>query len=350
MDKPIAVCKNLLRRIRTTDPEVTELDNILSNLRLAWEEIDCYNYNIIDKLDNYSALLWHYDNYVNADIMEAQNILDIASAKGLKVYPDHCTAWHFDDKIAESYALDAVHAPIPRYWVFYELDKCLAWLKNKAQYPIVAKLRRGSGANNVKLIHSYREGARYARHMFSRGYSPAQSLLYKSYSKLQSSHNLQTIISRVRRIPDFVRARRFGKGMPDERGYCYFQEFTANDGFDLKIAVVNGKLGFLNRRVRKGDFRASGGGEIAYDKELLSDNIISSAFKTAEALKMQCVGFDYIVDSRTGQGKIIEMCHGFDHAAIRGCGGYYDKNKCWHAEPLDIWTEILKTMGIITNN
>jgi hypothetical protein len=188
------------------------------------------------------------------------------------------------------------------------------------------------------------EAKSYARRMCGKGDSPAQSLVYKTYSKVQSTHDWKTFKHRVKQIPNFLKARRFGKGMPVERGYCYFQKFIENAGYDLKVAVVGDKCSFLNRSVRAHDFRASGGGTIKYDKSCINEAIVRSAFKTAKALQMQCVGFDYVVDRNGGEGKIIEMCHGFDSDAIYGCGGYWDQDLVWHDDPLNAQTEILQTL------
>lgn len=342
--KPVALCINLLDQKRTNDSQIGSYEEWLKENNIPYEKVSCYHYDIIKDLDKYSALIWHYGNFVNADLMEAQHILDIAEAKGLKVYPDHNTGWHFDDKIAEMYAFQQVNAPIPQSWVFYELEKCLEWLKNGARYPLVAKLRRGSGSNNVKLLKNQNEAAAYAKRMFSKGYSPAQSLAYKAYSKIQSTHDWKTFVNRFKKIPNFLKARKFGKGMPVEKGYCYFQKFIPNDSYDLKIAVVGDKLSFLSRSTRKGDFRASGSGAFCYDRNLISPQIIDTAFQTKDALNMQCVGFDYVVDNQTGEGMIIEMCHGFDREAIYGAGGWFDRKREWHDEPINVDYEIMEEL------
>ena len=342
--KPVAICENLLTRVRSGETETGQWIVYLTEHHIPYEYVNCYAPDIVDKLDNYSALLWHYSNFVNADLMEAQHILDIAAQKGLKVFPDHATGWHFDDKIAESYAFRAAGVPTPRNWVFYEYETCCRWLETEAEYPVVAKLRRGSGSNNVKLLKTAGQAKKYARRMFSKGYSPAQSLMYKTYSKVQSTHDWKTFATRLREIPNFLKGRHFGKGMPTERGYAYFQEFTPNDGYDIKVAVVGDKLSYLIRRTRKGDFRASGGGDIYYDRSLMTPQIIRSAFDAADALQMQCVGFDYVVDNRTSEGKIIEMCFGFDFDAIYEAGGYFDRDCVWHDEPMNVTAEILENL------
>ena len=343
--KPVAICKSLLSRHKTRDGlAIPSWTQWLDEHDIPWEYIDCYDSDIIHKLANYSGLIWHYENYSNADLMEAQNILDIAASMGLKVYPDHNTAWHFDDKIAEMYALQSVSAPIPESWVFYEYETCNQWLKNDCKYPIVAKLRRGSGSNNVKLIHNYAEAKKYAKRMFGRGYSPAQSVVYKTFSKVQSTRDWKTFVNRFKKIPDFLWSRHFGRGLPVERGYCYFQRYIPNDHYDVKVVVVNQKCSFLTRHTRKGDFRASGSGDIFYDKSLLTPEIVASALSVANKLQVQCIGFDYVVDRKSGNGYIIEMCHGFDVDAVFNCGGYWDEQLVWHDVPLNVKYEIMDTL------
>ena len=340
--KPVAICMSRMSRDRKERCDAwTEY---LDENNIQWEYLNPYRTDIVKKMDKYSAILWHYTNFSNSDLMEAQNILDIAQRKGLKVFPDHNTGGHFDDKIAEMYEFHRIGSPKPRSWVFYERDKCEKWLKNKAKYPIVAKLRRGSGSNNVTMIHNAAEGIRYCRRMFSKGMSPSQSLIYKTYSEAQSIKNIKMLIERVKKIPRWLIARRYSQGMPDEKGYCYFQEFIPNEGYDLKVVVVGDKCSYVGRGTRKGSFKASGGGELFYDKNKVPKDVVRSTFTTADAIGSQCMGFDYVVDSRTGKGKIVEMCYGFDVNVIKECGGYWDRDLIWHNEPLDAQREVVKAI------
>ena len=343
--KPVAICKSQLSGHRkNSESEVPGWEDWLKEHNIPFEYVDCYRYDIISKLDKYSGLIWWYENYAIADLLEAQNILDIAEKKGLAVYPNHNTAWHFDDKIAEMYAFQSVGAPIPKSWVFYDKEKCLSWANTKAKYPIVAKLRCGSGSNNVKLLKTASEAEAYIKRMFGKGFNPAPSLAYKTFSKVQSTRDWKTFVNRAKRIPDFLWTRRFAKQLPVEKGYCYFQEFIPNEGYDIKIAVVGDKLSYFLRNIRKGDFRASGSGDFYYNNTMIKEQIIKTAFETKDALKMQCIGFDYVVDNRTGEGKIIEMCHGFDRDAVFAAKGWFDRNCQWHDESMNVDYEILNNM------
>lgn len=339
--KPIAICKNTKIFQHYTDWQ-PRMEEYCKGNDIPYELLDCYQNDVIEKLPTYSALIWYYSNYVISDLMEARNILQIADNMGLKTFPNPDMNWHFDDKIAEMYAFQAAQVPIPESWVFYLEDECIAWLEKKAVYPLVAKLRCGSGSNNVKLLHNKAEAIRYAKRMFSKGYDPTPSLGYKAYSKLQSSKNLKMIISRVKKIPQFLNTRKHAKMMPIEKGYCYFQEFIPNDGYDLKVVVINDKMTFCARSVRRNDFRASGGGDCYYDRSLMTDAVIDVAFKAADELNMDCVGFDFVVNQVTGQPKIVEMCYGFDYEVQKALGAYVDRDHIWHEEAVTIPDEIVK--------
>lgn len=338
--KPILICgqKNTITHSTAWGPRWAEY---CKEKNIPYEIVDCLQYDIVQKLPNYSALLWHYSNYSLAHMMEARNIIQVASNLGLITFPYPEMNWHFDDKVAEMYALQAVKAPIPESWVFYREEECIVWLENHAQFPLVAKLRCGSGSNNVKLLHNNNEAKVYVKRMFTKGYQPAPSVAYKAFSKLQSSKNMKMIVNRIKKIPEFLRTRRGGKMLPIEKGYCYFQEFIPNDGYDLKVVVIGDKMTFCARNVRKDDFRASGGGDCYYDRNLLTNGVIDSAFEAARKLNMYCVGFDYVVDAKSGVGKIIEMCYGFDYEVQRALGAYVDRNHVWHEEPVSVPDEII---------
>ena len=125
----------------------------LKDNHIEFDTIDLFAVNTIEMLRNYDCLLWHFGNYRYQDMLEARSILYSAKKLGLKVFPDFNDAWHFDDKVAEMYALQTVNAPIPKSWVYYDINTLKNALKqNELPFPIVAKLRTGSGSHNVKMI------------------------------------------------------------------------------------------------------------------------------------------------------------------------------------------------------
>lgn len=311
---------------------------------ISFEIVDCYQPDIINKLLHFDCLLWHIGNYVLQDMLVGRSILYAAKNMGLKVFPDYNTAWHFDDKIAETYILQSAGAPIPDSWMFYQFQDCSSWLQNEAKYPLIAKLRCGAGSNNVRLLRTKNNALKYARKMFKHGYKTYPSILFKTKSQFLSSKNWEVMKARIKRIPEFLQTLSRAKKFPKERGYVFFQEYIPNDGFDLKIVVIGDKLSYIGRNIRKGDFRASGGGDLFFEKSLVSQNIITSAFSISDKLGFQCMGYDYVVDKITGIGKIVEISYGFSHIALLQAGGYFDRNGDWFNEPLNAPIEVIKNL------
>jgi hypothetical protein len=56
------------------------------------------------------------------------------------------------------------------------------------------------------------------------------------------------------------------------------------------------------------------------------------------------MGYDYVVNSKTGKGLIVEMSYAFSHTALLQSNGYFDRNGNWHDEPLNAPEEILKNL------
>jgi glutathione synthase/RimK-type ligase-like ATP-grasp enzyme len=327
-----------------------------TNWSLAWEKyckdnnieyniVNPYKMGVINQLMNFDIILWHYSNYSFTDMLMAKNILNTLEDQGKKVFPSFKDAWHFDDKLAETYLLESINAPIPQSFYYYNLDDLKQAINNKEiSFPIIAKLRNGSGSHNVKKLDTVDELINYGKKMFTSGLSSAPSLMYKASSNIKSSNNLKTFINRAKRIPEFLRSLSNAKKFNIERGYVYLQEFVPNDGYDLKIVVIGDKLSYIGRNIRQGEFRASGGGDLFYDNDKVTKNVIDSAFATSDKLDFNCMGYDYVVDSKTGEGKIIEISYGFSHHAVLAANGYFDREGKWHNELLNIPNEILNRM------
>jgi hypothetical protein len=56
------------------------------------------------------------------------------------------------------------------------------------------------------------------------------------------------------------------------------------------------------------------------------------------------MGYDYVVDRRTGKGVIVEISYGFSHTALISAGGFWDRNGVWHNEALNAPHEVLRNM------
>ena len=121
---------------------------------------------MLDALDICSALFWQIDHESVTDLRFARSILEAVEMRRVRVFPNHRTAWHFDDKVAQKYALEAVRAPTPTTWVFIDQASALDFLEG-ARFPLVFKLRIGAASLNVQLMRDRRHGERLVGQMFA---------------------------------------------------------------------------------------------------------------------------------------------------------------------------------------
>ncbi|WP_298999892.1 hypothetical protein [uncultured Tenacibaculum sp.] len=338
----VAILFDKSEKLHTTNWSMAWIEYCKNN-NIDYEIVNPYKNEVLAKLISFDIVLWHYSNYSFKDMLMAKNILFSLEEQGIQVFPSFKDCWHFDDKLAETYLLESIKAPIPRTFYFYSHESLNVNI-DKLSFPIIAKLRNGSGSHNVKLIRSKKELLLYSKKMFTSGLSSAPSLLYKASSNIKSSKNLKTFVKRAKRIPEFLRSLFNAKKFNVEKGYVFLQEFIPNNGFDLKIVVVGDKLSFIGRNIREGEFRASGGGDLFYDKEYVTQEVIDTAFETSKLLGFKCMGYDYVINSKTGKANIIEISYGFSHEALLKAGGYFDQNGNWYDEPLNTPFEIIENM------
>lgn len=300
---------------------------------IPYKIVDVYRSDIIDQLKGCSAFMWHWDHESPVDHLFARQLIMSIEKMGLKVFPNSDTCWHFDDKVGQSYLFDALNIPTPKNRVFYRRNDALAWAE-KQQFPVVAKLRGGAGSSNVRLIKNRREAVRYINKCFKKGFSPCGklSILRDTFSKWKKHKvKLRTMLGAIRL--QFITTK-FERNFPRQVGYAYFQEFIPNNDGDIRVVVSGNERAFaLVRKVRNGDFRASGSGNILYDTTLIPEQCIKTAFEVAQKTNSQSAALDFVFDDHR-QPLLVEMSYGYAQAAYDKCEGYWDKNLIFHKEPI----------------
>src|SRR5690606_32645657 len=116
--------------------------------RIQYQMVDEAEMNLLERLFNFDVVLWHFSGFNYAHMMFARPILFSLQAKGIRVFPGIDEAWHFDDKIAESFFWQPIGASIPKYVFVMDHDNAVKWPKSGASYPVVAKRKNGSGSHN----------------------------------------------------------------------------------------------------------------------------------------------------------------------------------------------------------
>jgi len=318
--------------------------NICVQQNIMFQEVNCYSTDIIDTLvsSHITHLMWHFDHNKPKDILMARNVLYSMQKIGIKTFPDFDTCWHFDDKVAQKYLLESIQAPLVPSFVFYEKKEAINWLRNYSNYPIVAKLRRGAGSYNVKLIKSFQQAKRYCNLMFGSGVCPTPGYFADARNKLMVAGSYENIIKRLKKAPNYFKMISNGhKNFPKEKGYVYFQKFIPGNAFDIRIAVIGNKIWSFKRKVRLGDFRASGSGMIDYDTLNLPIDLIQTAYNVSLKLKTQSIAFDFVKDFEENYF-IVEISYGYVGELIFNCKGYWNEDMQFiegHFNPIAIILE-----------
>lgn len=292
---------------------------------LPYKIVNCYNNDIISQLNDCSALMWHFHHASAKNCLFAKQLLYSVSKMGKHVFPIFDTVWHFDDKVGQKYLLEAIGAPLVPSYVFYSKADAVEWI-NSTTFPKVFKLRGGAGSVNVKLVRNRSHAKKLINKAFGSGFHHDSlvpfSDLYHKFLKGRTSF-LTVLKGFLRQFKETEFAKVHGK----EKGYIYFQDFIPNNDHDIRVIVIGDKAFAIKRMVRENDFRASGSGQILYEKKLFDDTTLRLSFEMAEKLQTQCVAFDFVY--KDGKPLVVEISYGFSIAGYDDCPGYWDKDLKW---------------------
>lgn len=93
--------------------------NYCEKNNIPYKRVDCYANDLIHQLQDCHALLWHHSHMNPKDVLIAKEILFALQHTGFRVFPNFYTNWHYDDKAAQKYLLEALGAPLVPSYVFF---------------------------------------------------------------------------------------------------------------------------------------------------------------------------------------------------------------------------------------
>ena len=298
---------------------------------ITYKLVNVYKNDIISQVADCDALMWHFHHADYRDMKFAKSLLFSLQEKGIKVFPNFYTCWHFDDKIAQKYLLEAIDAPLIPTYVFYTEEEALAWTE-QTNFPKVFKLKGGAGASNVKLARTKKDAQKLIQQCFGKGFHQ-----YRFWERLKEEY--RKFNQGISGLRDFLRPiyYQLTKRYPStfdhyhgkEIGYAYFQDFIPNNMFDVRVCVVGDKAFALKRYTRDNDFRASGSGNISYSKAEIDERCVEISFKVAKRLATQSIALDFVFD-KDNAPLIVEISYGYAVAAYDACEGYWTDDMQWH--------------------
>ena len=294
---------------------------------IDYKVVNAFDNSIIEQLLDCDIFMWHHNHNDYRDIQLAKSLLFSLKQTSIKVFQDFNTSWHFDNKLAQKYLLEAVDAPLVKSYVFYTKKEALVWA-NETDFPKVFKLKGGAGAQNVKLAKSKKECIKFINKSFGKGWSSFDKAHYFKERLSKVSQRKESAISIAKAFARIVIPVKGTEYMTTEKGYAYFQEFMPNNDSDIRVIVIGDKAFAIKRMVRDKDFRASGSGKIIYEKAEIDERCLTIAFDTSQKLKAQCLAYDFVFDKENNP-LIVEISYGFAHKAYDACPGYWNRDLEW---------------------
>ena len=297
---------------------------------IEYKLVNPYANDVVNQVSGCTAFMWHFHQGDYRDMQFAKSLIRSLETKGVRCFPDSNTCWHFDDKVAQKYLMETVDVPLVPSYVFYTKTEALQWA-NTTTYPKVFKLKGGAGANNVMLARTKKNAVSLIKQSFGKGFRQyrwrehfMESWRLKKIGKNTFHDVLRTLYYAIKKYPT-----EFDHYHGREIGYVYFQDFIPNNFYDLRVCVVGDKAFALKRMTRKNDFRASGSGNIVYDKAQMDERCVKMAFDVNQKLRTQSVAYDFVFDDNNNP-LIVEISYGYAMKAYDKCEGYWTSDMQWH--------------------
>lgn len=295
---------------------------------IQYKIVDAYANNILEQVADCDVFMWHHHFHQYKDYLFAKQLIYVIETQLDKItYPNYNTCWHYDDKVGQKYLLEAIGAHYAPTHIFYTRQEALEWIQ-QATFPLVFKLRSGASSENVCLVKSAKHAKRLIKQSFGTGFEQYNRIngFKIQWSKYKSGFS--SFSDLLRSLKKIFVSTEFSKMHSKEIGYVYFQDFIPNNDSDIRVYVVGNKAIAAKRMNRENDFRASGSGNLIYDKNQIDEDCIKIAFETCRNLHMQSVAFDFLHNTN-GDWVITEISYCRDNKN-KGHTGYWTDDMNWH--------------------
>ncbi len=286
--------------------------------------VDVRRPDVLEQLRDCDGFMWRWAHFGGMGKIARRLLPTLERYRGLCVYPDQATCWHYDDKIAQSHLFDTLNIPTPKTWVWFDAVAAKQWLREEAMFPLVLKLAGGAGSSNVRLVHDADEAAQWVDLLFRQ---PIESLKPALLKK-------QTLFFKLRTSWHWVRYQCTPYALrPDldpQSHYVFFQEFLPENAFDTRLTVVGNRIFAYRRFNRPNDFRASGSGNFDPNPQHIAPDMLRLAAQTAQALGSQTVAIDGLRrGGAAGQPVVGEVSYTYVSWMVHACPGHWE----WQGSP-----------------
>lgn len=266
-------------------------ERFLKNNNIQYEYYDIYKSDWQEQAKNYDVVIWHTSSDVSTQDIATNKIYVLEKLLGIKCLPNFHEIWTYEDKINAHYLYQRYGLPEIPTFVTHSKEDALAYIEH-CKFPLISKLATGSSSYGVDKINNKEE---------------AEKVIKQSFSH---------------------KGRKTYFAYQNQKDYVLFQGFIDDATFDLRIMVVGDKLLGYYRYPNKGDFKASGAGNV--EKKAIPAEALELAYKVKELYDATFLATDLLYSEKDKQYYIIEssVFIGVDtpeQLVIDGVAGYYKR-------------------------
>jgi len=270
----------------------------------------------------------------------AQTILPIIENQlNIKCFPNHLSSWIYDDKIRQYFLLKLHHFPAIKSWIFYDIDHALNFI-NKAEFPLVFKLRSGAGSKMVKLLKNKKAAKNFTRLMFQDGVNYSRGLPWESLDYIKKKGTIRLIRIKLGQLKRKVMEGRkyFDEDWFIHKNYLFLQKYMPDNKYDTRVVIIGKQAFAFQRQNFANDFRASGSGENIYDPRQIDLAFVEIAFQVSKYFGFDSMAYDFLYD-KNKKPAIAEISYVFGSkqgTKISNCPGFWDERMAWHEGKQDV--------------
>ena len=276
--------------------------------------VDVHEKHFFDQLAGADGFMWWFAHLPYPRKLGMRIISAIQHARGTPTFPNWETIWHFDDKVSQSYLLQAAELPMARTWIFWDSRSAMTFFRD-APYPLVLKLANGITSENVRLVRSRKEADYWTHRLFGNGVLTLNQRRVQ-YPKAVARHVLADL--RWHLAGEAGKQYRYEQ----QRGYLLLQEFIPGNDFDTRVTVIGNRAFAFRRFNRPNDFRASGSGKIDWEPTKVNPAAVRLAFRAARTLGTQSLAVDVL--ERDGDPLLVEINYYYEGWAVGACPGHWE--------------------------
>lgn len=328
--KPDYISDVYRKILKTNNIEYIDLNSSDPLFWLQIEKVDAFIYR------------WAHTDYHH---QHAETIIPVIENFYQKpCFPDWNTCWHYDDKVKQSLMLSAKGFPACKSNVFWDRKSADEWIAAHDNFPLVFKLKTGSGSLQVKLLEDKKRAKRYIKKMFSKGITTNYQGILNTY-KTFNYNNYKTLKFFAKTLLLSHFRIQYAQSWIKQKNYFYVQEFYKGNEYDTRVQITGKRAFAFVRYNRPDDFRASGSNNWSLDHGKIDMEFVKIAFEISRTFKFQSMAYDFIYDENR-KPVIVEISYCFgDYPEFSN--GYWDESLTWHeGRFLPQYLELVDLLGI----